>query len=425
MNKNSNEPFASFTVKLTKAGMMTTTADELEILEAGTELTVKDIRERAKAGKEEYWAQVTVTKDGKAIDGFIPLELLQSFAGLLPDDPAEEEIRDYPRCADCPSLLEFPLMRQVFGPTQVGLGQTRAELGKVLSRVGKTGRTPTGMRCEVQIEAPIAFDVSSVILDFESDMLVRCRITYQYDPIGSIPLSKLKHEVYSLLGSPDGYVEDSKGNKHRAWRKKNILIAVTEEPTLCWYAIEFFREVTIENQTPQQQLRGLRVEKGLTVPPNLIRLLTADITGISPEDPRTVDAVFAEMVMIGPMFFKRFLASSVTEQKADRAMLRIDSEVYEGRVLMGVKRLLALADPQFESAMCLYRDGLLRNATDEERLVFYRIIDFEIKGKPVYIIESKAGRLLVYLDEETRIKWIEYFDDWRKPQMPSLGRLFG
>jgi hypothetical protein len=424
MNNSPNEPFVSFTVKLTKAGMMTTTASELEILEAGTELTVKDIRKRAIAEKEEDWAEVTATKDGKAIHGFIPLELLQSFAGLLPDDPAEEDIHKYPQRPDCPSLSEFPLMRQVFGPSQLELGRTHAELQKLLSNLDKTVTTPDGMRCELKIEGAIAFDVSSVMLDFESDILVRCRITYQYAPVGSIPLSKLKNEVYTLLGPPDGYIEDSGGNKHKAWKKGDILIASIEEPVAHWYGVEFFREAKAANQTPQQRLQGLRVEKGLKLPSNLIRLLTADITGINHEDPRTVDSVFAETVLIGPMFLKRYLGGSVTEEKADRAMFRIDSDVFEGRVLVEMKRVLPLADPQFESTFSLYHDGLLRNATDEERLIFYRLIDFEIKGKPAYIAESKAGRVLIYLDEKERIKWIEYLDDWKKSRKSILRRLF-
>jgi len=102
MNNSPNDPFAPYTVKLTKAGMMTTAAGGLEVLKAGTELTVRDIGKRAVDGGEEDWAEVTATEDGKAIDGFIPLELLQSFAGLLPDDPAELKMQVYPRRADCP-----------------------------------------------------------------------------------------------------------------------------------------------------------------------------------------------------------------------------------------------------------------------------------------------------------------------------------
>jgi len=49
----------------------------------------------------------------------------------------------------------------------------------------------------------------------------------------------------------------------------------------------------------------------------------------------------------------------------------------------------------------------LRAATDAERELFYDFVPFEIAGKPVTISERDADRLVVYLDDNERIVWMD------------------
>lgn len=48
-----------------------------------------------------------------------------------------------------------------------------------------------------------------------------------------------------------------------------------------------------------------------------------------------------------------------------------------------------------------------RPATDAERQMFYDFVPFEIAGKPVTIAERDADRLVVYLDDNERIVWLD------------------
>ena len=54
-----------------------------------------------------------------------------------------------------------------------------------------------------------------------------------------------------------------------------------------------------------------------------------------------------------------------------------------------------------------FSQATLRAATDGERELFYDFVPFEIAGKPVTISERDADRLVVYLDDNERIVWMD------------------
>ena len=54
-----------------------------------------------------------------------------------------------------------------------------------------------------------------------------------------------------------------------------------------------------------------------------------------------------------------------------------------------------------------FSQATLRAATDAERELFYDFVPFEIAGKPVTISERDADRLVVYLDDNERIVWMD------------------
>lgn len=61
---------------------------------------------------------------------------------------------------------------------------------------------------------------------------------------------------------------------------------------------------------------------------------------------------------------------------------------------------------------------VVRPASDEERTMFYAMINFEIEGKPVSIIEDRTGRaLLVWFfdgDPSRGIAWLELISRWHR-----------
>ncbi len=162
---------------------------------------------------------------------------------------------------------------------------------------------------------------------------------------------------------------------------------------------------------------GLSVEENLLVPEPVFRLLQTDIAGLDVEDAASIDRVFAEMVILGPGFFTKYVESSELNQYGARALFRApmgtppEMMEFEGRALLDQARLLPLAHPEFEALLSRYRKGKIRLATDEEKSLFYSLIDFEIEF-PVYVVVSNEGRLLVYLQSGTRIHWLEYLDLW-------------
>jgi hypothetical protein len=54
-----------------------------------------------------------------------------------------------------------------------------------------------------------------------------------------------------------------------------------------------------------------------------------------------------------------------------------------------------------------FSQATLRAATDAEREMFYDFVPFDIAGKPVTISERDADRLVVYLDDNERIVWMD------------------
>lgn len=156
----------------------------------------------------------------------------------------------------------------------------------------------------------------------------------------------------------------------------------------------------------------------LKLPVSLLRLLHSDITGIDPQNDATIDRVFADLVMIGPGFLHKYL-SSIDFPYGDHALLRVPMgrppqlKILEGRALRGKARLVPLVFDKFEAILNPYRAGKIRDATQSERDLFYSLIDFEIEGRPVYVIQADEGTLLIYLEEGDRIRWIESLDVWQ------------
>jgi hypothetical protein len=169
----------------------------------------------------------------------------------------------------------------------------------------------------------------------------------------------------------------------------------------------------------------------LKYPATLLQLLNGDMTGINHEDDATIDRMFADWVILGPGFCRKYLAD-IDFPYGDRAILRVPLgsppklEQFEGKVLRGKARLVPLVLDKFEAILDKYKNGEIREASEEERNLFYSLIDFEIAGRPVYVVESKEGRLLIYLQEKDRIHWIESLDVWRsekpKKSMDTLDR---
>lgn len=54
-----------------------------------------------------------------------------------------------------------------------------------------------------------------------------------------------------------------------------------------------------------------------------------------------------------------------------------------------------------------FSQATLRAATDGERELFYDFVPFEIAGKPITISERDTDRLVVYLDDNERIVWMD------------------
>jgi hypothetical protein len=172
-------------------------------------------------------------------------------------------------------------------------------------------------------------------------------------------------------------------------------------------------------------------EANAQFPAVILRLLQGDMSGINHEDDTSIDKMFADQVILGPGFFRKYLAG-IEFPYGDRAMMQLPLgspprlTVFEGRVLRGKVRVLPLVHDGFEAILARYRTGKIRQATKDERDLFYALIDFEITGRPVYVIDAEDGRLLIYLEEDKRIKWIESLDIWvseaRKEPLGSINR---
>jgi len=363
--------------------------------------------------------------------GFITLapETLSSTA------PVEEQATQ----TECPPLTAFPLMERALGKTEVGLGITSGQADTILTQLGKREMRNDGTYYKVNPKGPLAYDLPSVVFSVEEDVLRRCTITYQVAPVGVQEPSRLLEALRSLLGPAAGFIKDDKGrHKAVAWFKRDATIAIMFIDTLHWYKVEILKKeggidmkpYAQDEPSEQRPRRGkvnLTVESGMTVPSAIIRLLKADISGIDViEDPSTLDPHFAEMVLLGPAFYERYVQPTDLKNYTGKAMLRLPLgtppkiETFVGGFLRGPKRAVPLVHPEFESVMSRYRTGKIRQATDHERKLFYTMIDFEIEGKPVYVIAAKEGRLLIYLEDNRRIKWIEYLDSWRQGHRGSL-----
>jgi hypothetical protein len=171
------------------------------------------------------------------------------------------------------------------------------------------------------------------------------------------------------------------------------------------------------------------IDETLNLPPSLLRLIHADMTGLDHEDDTTIDKMFAEFLVIGPGFYRKYL-SSIDFPYGDRVLIRVPMgrppqlKVFEGRVLRDRARLIPLLLDEFEAILSRYRSEKIRHATQGERDLFYSLIDFEIAERPVYVVEAEEGRLLIYLKEGDRIHWIESLDAWQREDRSSpLGSL--
>jgi hypothetical protein len=172
-------------------------------------------------------------------------------------------------------------------------------------------------------------------------------------------------------------------------------------------------------------------EANAQFPAVILRFLQGDITSIDLEDDTSIDKMFADLVILGPGFYRKYLAG-IEFPYGDSAMMQIPLgspprlTVFEGRVLRGRARLVPLVYDGFEAILARYRTGQIRDATQDERDLFYTLIDFEITGRPVYVVEAEEGRLLIYLQENNRIQWIESLDIWvsdaRKESLGSINR---
>ena len=153
-------------------------------------------------------------------------------------------------------------------------------------------------------------------------------------------------------------------------------------------------------------------------PPAIAALLGVDADGIDESSSGRTDAVLAPMVVLGPGFFQQYMRMSALKQIGTATQFRLPLgdppkvRTFEGRTLLGPSRGRLLTVPEFRAVMAKYREGRLRQATPEERAIFYALIPFEIEGQPVHVLQASEGRLLVYLDDEKRVFWLEYLDQW-------------
>jgi hypothetical protein len=80
----------------------------------------------------------------------------------------------------------------------------------------------------------------------------------------------------------------------------------------------------------------------------------------------------------------------------------------EMRTFTDDRQLIALLrSPGFSKIGRAFSQAKLRAATDAEREMFYDFVAFEIAGKPVTISERDADRLVVYLDDNERVVWMD------------------
>ena len=154
-------------------------------------------------------------------------------------------------------------------------------------------------------------------------------------------------------------------------------------------------------------------------PHAIAALLGVDADGIDGSSSGATDAILAPVVVLGPGFFRQYMRLPALKQIGTATQFRMPLgtppkvSTFEGRMLLGPSRASLLTVPELRAVLAQYREGRLRQATPKERAIFYALIPFEIEGRPVYVVESSEGRLLVDLDDGKRVSWIEYLDQWQ------------
>ncbi|MFH2204137.1 MAG: hypothetical protein ABIJ96_13540 [Elusimicrobiota bacterium] len=87
----------------------------------------------------------------------------------------------------------------------------------------------------------------------------------------------------------------------------------------------------------------------------------------------------------------------------------------EARAFLKQKNELAplYASPGFQRFMASFAEGAARAATQEERKEIYAMIPFEIKGKPVTVIDKDGALLFISFAQE--LLWLDVISDYRQP----------
>tara|TARA_R110002096_G_scaffold435826_2_gene663618 strand:- start:162794 stop:163945 length:1152 start_codon:yes stop_codon:yes gene_type:complete len=77
-------------------------------------------------------------------------------------------------------------------------------------------------------------------------------------------------------------------------------------------------------------------------------------------------------------------------------------------------RSALLRSASFLQILALIADGQARPATEAERKFWYALIPFEINGQPVTVVEASGHRLVVYLDEDGAIFWMDLLSGYER-----------
>lgn len=121
-------------------------------------------------------------------------------------------------------------------------------------------------------------------------------------------------------------------------------------------------------------------------------------------------------VVCNPTLWKRLRDLSPTLSTAGVPVKAMTGGmVMEGRAFLQQKEgaLAALfGDGDFQKLMGRFASGRARTATAQERELIYALIPFEIKGRPVTVVEA-AGDVL-YIESQKGLLWLDIISDYAK-----------